>query len=102
MTSLRPSREKTGSSSLFRALNLSSLKSCASNLLIATITRWTPISAQIVKWRSVCVRIPFGASTKTSAISARDAATAIFLVYSSCPGASEIMSRFPFNSDIDR
>ena len=42
------------------------------------------------------------ASTNTSAISARDAATAIFLVYCSCPGASAIIKRRSSRSDIER
>ena len=58
--------------------------------------------SQIIKWRRVWVRTPFVASTNTIAISARDAATAIFRVYCSCPGASEIIKRLPSNNDIER
>ena len=42
------------------------------------------------------------ASTRTNAISALDAATAIFLVYCSWPGASAIINRLPSSSDIER
>ena len=69
---------------------------------MATITRETPMRLQIIKWRRVCVRTPFVASTKTIAISARDAATAILRVYCSCPGASEIIKRLPSSKDIER
>ena len=35
-------------------------------------------------------------------MSARDAATAIFLVYCSWPGASEMIKRRPSSNDIER
>ena len=79
-----------------------SWKPTASNLLIATNTRWTPIKEQMVRWRKVWVRTPFVASTKTIEISARDAATAILRVYCSCPGASEMIKRRPSRSDMER
>ena len=69
---------------------------------MAIITRETPINEQIVRWRSVCVRTPFIASINTRPISAREAATTIFRVYCSCPGASLIIKRFPSRSDIER
>ena len=74
----------------------------ASSLLIATITRLIPINEQIVKWRKVWVRTPFVASTRTKAISAREAATAILRVYCSWPGASEMINRLPSSNDIER
>ena len=62
----------------------------------------TPINEQMVRCLSVCGRIPRDASTNTRAISAREAATAMFLVYCSCPGASAMIRRFPLRSAIDR
>ena len=69
---------------------------------MATITRETPIKEQIVKWRNVCVRTPLIPSTKTSAISAREAATTMLRVYCSWPGASLIINRLPSKRFIDR
>ena len=47
-----------------------------------------PIKAQILAWRLVCTNTPWDASIKMTAKSAKDAPTAMFLVYSSCPGVS--------------
>ena len=55
-----------------------------------------------MRWRRVCVRTPFVASMRTMAISAREAATAMFRVYCSCPGASEIIKRLPSSNDMER
>ena len=47
-----------------------------------------PISAQILACRLVCTKTPCFASISITARSANDAPTAMFLVYSSCPGVS--------------
>ena len=47
-----------------------------------------PISTQILAWRLVCARMPWVASINMTARSANEAPTAMFLVYSSCPGVS--------------
>ena len=65
-------------------------------------TLLTPIRAQIVKCLRVWDLTPLAASTRTSATSALDAATAILRVYCSWPGASAIINRLPFRSDIER
>ncbi len=49
------------------------------------------MSAQMRVCLRVCGKSPFEASTRMTARSANDAPTAIFLVYSSCPGVSATM-----------
>ena len=70
-------------------------KPTASILLMATMTVRTPISAQTVRCRWVCGRMPREASTSRIAMSAVEAATAMLRVYCSWPGASAMIARRP-------
>ena len=61
-------------------------------MLIATTTCLIPSRCAIVEWRLVCGRIPWRASTMTTASCAVEAPVTMFRVYCTWPGVSAMMN----------